>query len=144
VDPSLNLAEVRKDPEAYQGKLVLWGGVIVEAKNTKEGTLVEVLQTAMNVEGRPKNLDRSEGRFLALYDGYLDAAVYSEGREVTIAGEIEGKRVLPLGEIQYTYPLISVKEIHLWRRKTDEKVYPYPYPYWHYPWWWHHPYWGPW
>jgi outer membrane lipoprotein len=142
VDTSLRVAQVRKDPEAYRGKWVMWGGVIVGAKNTKGGTVIEVLNTSINAEGRPKDLDRSEGRFLAQYDGYLDVAVYTEGREITIAGVIHGKRVLPLGEIQYTYPLVLVKEIHLWRRKSDEKVYPYPY--WHYPWWWYHPYWGPW
>ncbi len=143
IDAGLTVAHVRKDPEAFKGRWVMWGGVIVEAKNLKEGTMIEVLNTAITAEGRPKELDRSEGRFLALYDGYLDIAVYTEGREVTIAGDIQGKRVSALGEIEYTYPLVSVKEIHLWQRKTEEKVYPYPY-YWHYPWWWYHPYWGPW
>jgi outer membrane lipoprotein len=58
-----------------------------------------------------------------------------------MAGEIEGKRVLPLGDIDYAYPLISVKEIHLWPPKSREQIYTYPspYPYWYYPWWWYHP-----
>jgi outer membrane lipoprotein len=64
---------------------------------------------------------------------------------VTVAGEIKGKRVLPLDEIDYTYPVISVKEIHLWSPKRKDQFYPYPYwHYWHYPWWWYYPYWGPW
>jgi len=142
VDKETHLKEVIQDPEAYQGKIVLWAGVIIGAKNRKEGTLIEVLQKPADMEGRPKNVDHSDGRFLALYDGYLDVAIYAQGREVTVAGEIKGKRVLPLDEIEYTYPFISVKEIHLWPLKSKERVYPYPY--WHYPWSWYYPYWGPW
>jgi outer membrane lipoprotein len=79
---------------------------------------------------------------MALYEGFLDAAIYSEGREVTVAGEVKGKRVLPLGEIQYAYPLISIKELYLWPPKIKKGFF-YPYPHWYYPWW-YDPYWGPW
>ncbi|NIR17244.1 MAG: hypothetical protein GWN86_26345, partial [Desulfobacterales bacterium] len=40
----LSFKEVLQDPEAYKGKMVLWGGVIIKAENQKEGTLIEVLQ----------------------------------------------------------------------------------------------------
>ena len=143
VDKEIRFEEVIQDPDAYQGKIVLWGGVIIGAKNQRDGTLIEILRTTTDMRGRPKDLDRSQGRFLALYDGYLDVAIYAQGREVTVAGEIMGKRILPLDEIEYTYPVISVKEIHLWPLKRKDRVY-YPYPYWHYPWGWYHPYWGLW
>lgn len=142
VTEELNFKEVLQNPEAYKGKLILWAGLVIRAENRKEGTLIEVLQKPTDKEGRPRDVDRSDGRFLALYDGFLDAAIYSHGREVTIAGEIEGKRVLPLGQIDYSYPFISVREIHLWPADRKERIYPYPYPYryWPYPWWWYHPY----
>lgn len=138
----LSFKEVLQDPEAYKGKLVLWGGVIIKAENQKEGTLIEVLQKPTDREGRPKAVDHSDGRFLALYNGFLDVAIYSRDREVTIAGEIKEKRVLPLGDIQYAYPLILVRELHLWPAERKERLYPYPYPrpYGPYPWWWYHPY----
>lgn len=142
VDKEILFEEVIQDPDAYQGKIVLWGGVIIAAKNQREGTLIEVLRTATDMNGRPKDVDRSEGRFLALYDGYLDVAIYAQGREVTVAGEIMEKRVLPLDEIEYIYPVISVKEIHLWSPKSKDRFYPYHH--WHYPWGWYYPYWGPW
>jgi len=112
-------------------------------KNTKEGTLIEILQKPADLQGRPKDVDESDGRFLALYDGYLNTAIYTRGREVAVAGEIKEKRVLPLEEIDYTYPLISIREIHLFKPKKEEKFYRYPYPYWSYPPWWYHPYWYP-
>ena len=136
---SLNL--VLKDPEAYQGKTVLWSGVIVRSVNLKEGTMIEVLQKPADTRGKPKDVDKSEGRFLALYPGYLDVAIYNGGRKVTVAGEVQGKKIQRLGEIEYTYPLISAKEIHLWPVEKKDRVY-YPCPYWHYPWW-YGPYWYP-
>jgi len=132
VDKEISFKAVIKTPDAYQGKIVMWGGLIVATKNMKEGTLLEILQKPTDAQGRPKDVDRSDGRFLALYDGYLDSAIYSEGREVTVAGEIKGKRVLPMGEIQYTYPMILAREIHLWPARTRERIYMYPYPHWYY------------
>jgi len=142
VAKEITFKEVLENPEAYKGKVVIWGGVIIGAKNLKEGTLIEILQKPADMERRPKDVDESDGRFLALYEGYLDVAIYNREREVTVAGEIKGKRILPLGEIKYIYPLISVKEIHLWPPKSKERFCPYPY--WHYPWWWYHPYWESW
>lgn len=142
VDKNLTFREVSKSPDAHKGAVVVWAGVIIEAKNTREGTLLEILQRQADLFGAPEETDRTDGRFLALYPSYLDAAVYSKGREVTVGGEVHGKRVMPLGEIQYTYPLVLAKEIHLWPDASRERLAPYPYPY--YPWGWYDPFWGPW
>ncbi|MCD6272224.1 MAG: Slp family lipoprotein [Deltaproteobacteria bacterium] len=144
VSRDITFKKVIKDPETYKGKVVLLSGVILGSKNRKEGTLIEMLQKPADMEGRPKDVDESDGRFLALYDGYLDTAIYSRGREATVAGEIKGKRTLPLGEIEYAYPLILIREIHLFKAKKEERFHPYPYPYWWYPPWGCYPYWYPW
>jgi outer membrane lipoprotein len=102
-----------RDPDAFKGRIVILGGVIVSSMNTEEGTYIEVLQKPLDYRGRPEDTDVSFGRFLILYKGYLDTAVYSQGREVTVAGEVMGKKVQPLGEIQYPYPLIKSNELHL-------------------------------
>ena len=135
VAKELTLLVVLKDLDAHKGKTVLWSGVIISSVNLKEGTMIEVLQKPADRQGRPKDVDESEGRFLALYPGYLDVAIYNGGRKVTVAGEVQGKKIQRLGEIDYTYPLISAKEIHLWPPKKEEKVFYYPYPCSHYPWW---------
>lgn len=51
-----------------------------------------------------------------------------------MAGEVKGKKIQRLGEIDYTYPLISAKEIHLWPVEKKDRVY-CSYLYWHYPRW---------
>jgi outer membrane lipoprotein len=137
VTRDLSLREVIKDPAVYEGKVVLWGGVIIESKNLTEGTRVTVLQKDLNRWGRPKESDESQGRFIVLYPGYLDTAIYRRDREITVAGEIIGQKVLPIDQIEYTYPLLSPKEIHLWREVREAE-----YPYGPYPLWWDYPY-GP-
>ncbi len=139
------LAQVVKNPEAYKGRTVLWGGKIMRVVNKKEGTLIEVLQLPLDINDRPKDVDTSQGRFLALQPGYLDVAIYRPGREVTIVGKVQAIKKLPLGEIEYSYPFLKVKGIHLWKTRPESiRVYPeYPlYPYWYgppcywgYPWW---------
>jgi outer membrane lipoprotein len=133
VTKELTLSVVAKDLEAYIGKMVVWSGVIISSVNLKGGTMIEVLQKPADMRGKPKDVDESEGRFLALYAGYLDVAIYNGGRKVTVAGEVQGKKIQRLGEMDYTYPLISAREIHLWPVEKEDRFY-YPYPYWHYPW----------
>lgn len=143
VDKSLTFGEVFKDPEAHKGAVVVWAGVVIDATNTQEGTLIQLLQRPADFFGAPEQTDKTQGRFLVLYPSYLDVAVYSKGREVTVGGVIEGKKVMPLGEIQYSYPLLVAKEIYLWPDISSERLAPYPYPYPGYPWW-YDPFWRPW
>jgi len=147
----ISFAQLRKEPRAYQGKTVLLGGVIVDTTNKKEGTLLEVYQTDTNSRGKPINLDVSGGRFLALYEGLLEKEIYRKGRRVTIAGTVQGEQVLKLGQMDYRYPYIIIKDIHLWEKQESIRYEPYPWapwgPWWH-PWYprypWHDPYWRYW
>jgi outer membrane lipoprotein len=140
VDREITFSALIKDPEAYQGRVVLLGGVIVKTTNKQEGALLEVYQTRLDHAGRPTDTDRSEGRFVALYQGFLDSEIYKQGREVTIAGTVQGKKVQPLGEIEYQYPYLLVEEIHLWKEEEPIQYEPYPWGLWYDPW---DP-WGPW
>ncbi len=135
-DPSLTLSQVRNNPEAFKGKMVVWGGEIIETLNLKEGTTqVEVFQRSLGWRGEPKETAISEGRFLILSDQYLDPYLFRKGRKITVAGEILGEKTKAIGEMDYRYPLISSKQIYLW-----PEYYYYPYPYYYDPWW-PYPYW---
>jgi len=133
---TLRMVEVRGDPQAYQGQAVIWAGVIIATTNLKDETVIEILHKPSDLQGKPKDVDLTQGRFLAVSKGYLDAAVYTQGRQVTVAGEITGTRVLLVGEYEYTYPVISMKEIHLWPVEKDVQYYYYPT---YRPWYWYHP-----
>jgi outer membrane lipoprotein len=139
VDREISFSALIKQPDAYQGRVVLLGGVIVKTVNKQEGTLLEVYQTRLDREGRPTDTDRSEGRFLALYQGFLDSVIYKEGRQVTIAGTVQGEKVQLLGEIEYRYPSLIIKELHLWEEEEPVQYEPYPWDPWDdpwFPWWW--------
>lgn len=145
VDPSLTFEKVIQNPIAYKGKTVVWGGEIVETLNQKNGTTeIEVVQIPLDSSDAPKISNTSEGRFLILVNKYLDPYLYRKGRRITVAGEILGEKIQPLGEMDYRYPVISSKQIYLWE-EYYYPPYPYPYPY-YYPWgyydpWWGYPYW---
>ena len=110
--PALNYI---REPDKYKGRIVILGGVIASSLNTVEGTYIEVIQKPLNYRGIPEDTDISYGRFLILYDGYLDTAIYSPGREITVAGEVLGKRIGRIGEMQYAYLLLKSKEIYLFK-----------------------------
>jgi outer membrane lipoprotein len=134
---SPTFAMVLQDPTAYTGSVVIWGGSIIQTLNAKEGTEILVLEAPLGYEGMPEGTRYSQGRFIAKTPKYLDPEIYKPGRRITIAGEIVGKEIRPLGKTEYAYPVAVIKEIHLWGR---HRVYVYPSPYyWYGPGWW-----GPW
>jgi len=140
--PNITISQVQKKPQLFKGKTVMWGGEILKSINKKEGTLFEVLALPLDRRGRPKQVDKSEGRFLILYKDYLDVAIYAPGRKITVIGEIKGIKKLPLGEIQYTYPFLEAKKIHLWELGPERvDIYHYWFTYPNYPLWYGPPYW---
>ena len=148
VDSTLSLAQIRSAPETYKGHTVMLGGDILSTRNLAEGTLLEVLHKPLDTFERPVVTDHTEGRFMALCEGYLDAAIYSKGRQVTLAGRVIGSRTDTVGEITYVYPLVSCLEVHLWPSQSAVTSSPpgYPYGYWwpaYYPFWWRHHAWHP-
>ncbi|CAL1241143.1 Slp family lipoprotein [Candidatus Methylocalor cossyra] len=142
-----SFAEINARPDAFKGRMVRLGGVIVQTLNKPKVSEVEVLQKPLQkYDDRPQDTDASLGRFLVRCPGFLDPAVYAKGREVTVAGEVEGRETRPLDQIQYTYPVIGCKQIYLWPQQPAV-AYAYPPYYWSYPWWggWpgYYPYWYP-
>ncbi len=111
-----------KDPNAYKGTLVIWGGYIVAVANTPAYTELTVLETPLESADEPGLAEGSQGRFLARINKFLDPAVYRKGRKVTVAGKISGQETRQLGKIDYAYPVLDADEIHMWAR---EKPYPY-------------------
>jgi len=136
VDPSLTFTQVLQNPNAYQGRAVLWGGEIIETLNQKDGTtFIEVFQRPLGWRGEPRETLASEGRFLVLAEKYLDPYLFRRGRKITVAGEIKGEKIKPIGDMDYRHPFLLSREIYLWKEH-----YYYPVPY-YYDFWWGYPYW---
>lgn len=105
---------ILQSPEEYKGRVVKLGGVIIQAENREEETVIEVLEKPLGWRGRPKSVDESGGRFLVVFDKFLDKAMYRPDRPVTVVGEIVGAKTGAIGEKDYEYPLLSGREIRLW------------------------------
>jgi outer membrane lipoprotein len=114
VDMNATFAQVVKAPDAYRGKTVLFGGDIIETKTFADKSQIVVLQHPLDRRDRPVAGDVSEGRFIILTSGFLDPAIYGPGRQVTVAGKVVGKERHPMGEIEYTYPVIEKQGLYLW------------------------------
>jgi outer membrane lipoprotein len=118
-DPSLTFQMVVKDPERYRGKIILTGGQILGTSAREGETWVEVLQKPLDWRHKPKDTDESFGRFLIRFESFADPAIYTAGKKITILGEVLGKKVQPLRDIQYAYPVLTPLDHHLWKPESD-------------------------
>lgn len=134
-DRSLSFRELRANPDLYLGRKVLLGGEILETRNLKDQTEIEILQKPLGRRDMPVDTDESEGRFIVFRPGYLDPAIYRSGRYVTVVGEVLGDKALRIGEAEYRAPVLFSRFLHLWpgaRRYRSPDDYPYFSPF--YPW----------
>lgn len=120
VDPTVQFTKLRENPDAFIGKTVLLGGRIASVRNTKEGGVLEIVQFDLDGDV-PQDSFISHGRFLATSVDFLDALIYKADRQVTLVGEVKGKKILPLDEVEYTYPVVAIREIFLWKPADNEK-----------------------
>lgn len=125
VDPTIQFTKLRQAPDSHIGKIVLLGGRIASARNTKEGGVLEIVQFELDGDV-PRDSFVSHGRFLATSVDFLDSLIYKPDRLVTLVGEVKGKKTLPLDEVEYTYPVVAIREIYLWQPSEGEKYLLYP------------------
>ncbi len=136
----VSLAQVRADGDDYNGSTVRWGGIVTEVENKADRTWVFVVARALKDNEKPEKDSSSEGRFVASFDGFVDPTVYKQGRPLTVVGSIDGSTVRAIGEYDYRFPIVIVRDSHLWPDpdKTP-RVYYAPPPYWYYDMYYYHP-----
>jgi outer membrane lipoprotein len=125
VGEGITFPMVLQNPTAYLGKIVLWGGLLIETVTLKGGSDITVLDTPLDYQERPEAARYSRGRFIARSPEFLDPAIYKKGRRITLAGEVVGKEAKPLGKVEYVYPVVMVKQLHLWKRQYYGPYYYY-------------------
>ncbi len=143
VDRSITFGMLIRGPAAYKGKTVMVGGTIVKSTNEGSGyTRLEVMQLPLDSDGAPMTGDRSEGRFMILYKGYLETKIFGPGRLVTVVGTVGGSKKGTVGSMAYEFPVIDSTYLKLWPvAARPVPVYsigigfdegPFP-PWWYYP-----------
>ena len=115
VDRTVTFRDLLASPESYRGRVLVLGGEVLKAKRLQDGTQIELLQLPLQ-DGEEPSLDRqqSQGRLLALQQEFLDPATVVEGTRVTIVGEVSGGKIDRLDDVEYRYPTLIVKHLHIW------------------------------
>ena len=139
VNRDLTIEAVQSAIGQHRGQRVLWGGVIITSENLKGATEIEVLETPLTWGDVPANSVEggSGGRFIIEAPKYLDTAIYSEGRLVTVAGAVKGLVTRKIGMMDYQYPVITPIELKIFKPTKELGYYndPWvdPFYYWGYP-----------
>ena len=122
-----------------EGAHVRWGGEVISVEPGAEGTCFQILSRELNTEGRPKQYSNaSGGRFLACHTNFFDPALYPEGTDVTITGNLAGFETRKIGDFDLNMPRVAANTVYLW---PDRPEWPYdygygPYPGYYDPFWW--------
>jgi outer membrane lipoprotein len=126
IDTDASFKVIKETPEAYIGKHVMLGGRIANVRNSAEGAQLEIVQFDLSSSGYPEDTFLSYGRFLATNSSYMDPMVYRRGLLITLVGEIKGKKTMRLDDVDYTYPVLAMRDWHIWRGSDLERGNIYP------------------
>ncbi len=119
VDANLTLLAVNQNFADAEGKVIRWGGRLAKLENVSDGTWLEIVEQPLYGDGRPRLTDETRGRFRAYFSKFLDPAIYSEGRDVTVVGVLERVETRLLGQQEYAYPIVLSKGHYLWPSYID-------------------------
>lgn len=112
---------VRSAPHEHQGKLVAWGGEVLNGMRTEEGTRLVILQLPLADDLRPTDeRAHSKGRFIAVdNEGTItDPAAIKPGTSVTIIGRIGPEQHEELQGVDDHYPRVDVLDMTVWEWKV--------------------------
>jgi len=122
LDRHLTFEAVRIDPAAHQGKRMMVGGEIIEVRNLKETTEIDVLEKPLAADRSPVRGDISRGRFVLIQPSFIDPNLFKAGRRLTATATVVGDRVQKIGEAEIRVPVFESPKIHLW---PQEQVDPH-------------------
>lgn len=119
IDASITPQVAVEKIKPSQGVSILWGGVIIASNNLKDSTQFEILAYPLDVDQSPDTEKNPLGRFLAEQDGYLEISDFTQGRLITVRGTLKDKRKGHIGDVEYTYPVVRINQLHLWSKQRD-------------------------
>lgn len=115
---SPNVQQVRADSDANLFKTVRWGGTIVDVKNKNGETRVEIIAQPLRRSGQPDFRQASDGRFIAVFDQFLEPTDYKVNSQITVFGLVNGKETGKIGEAEYEYPVVEISDHQLWQGRN--------------------------
>jgi outer membrane lipoprotein len=117
IDRSVTYPELKADPEKYEGRVIMLGGIVLSAKRRQDQTEIEVLELPFAGGVVPiADRTRSEGRLLAVQKEFLDPATIRVGAPITVIGQVKGTAVRPLDDTTYNYPVLEILKLTDWEK----------------------------
>lgn len=98
----------------HSGRIVQWGGVLIETRNRRDRTELEVLGYPLATCGRPRVQERPMGRFIIVRPGYFETGDLEPGRLITVTGPLLGTEPGQVGAAPYRFPLLESDTPHVW------------------------------
>jgi outer membrane lipoprotein len=113
--------------EIYVGRLVQWGGLLVETRNLKDRTELQVVGYPLDDCGRPRMNAPSIGRFIVSRPGYLETVDFRAGRLLTASGQVGAIRDDRGGGTHTRLPVLESFNPYLWPVRDDGEQYRRPW-----------------
>lgn len=110
--------------DQVNGRIVLWGGIILSSGNFKDYTRLEILAYPTDKKGAIDTDAEPLGRFYAHAPGYLETAKYKKNRLLSLTGTYIGLEVGNVGGANYTFPVIETTQLHLWDQTSQNNRNP--------------------
>ncbi len=120
-DRQVSYAAAALNPSAYTGSVVIWGGTVQKARPVPGGMELLIAQAPLSDRKRP-DTQITEGDFLARSSQYVNPGAYQTGSIVTLVGEIIGEEKRDMGPTRYTYPVVEVKQLYVWKGKVRPSI----------------------
>lgn len=120
VDPSLTPEHVLDTASESVGKTVLWGGIILNTSNRADNTLIEVLTYPLDRQHRPQRDLEPMGRILIENPGFLEPAIYAQGKLISVVGTLGSPVHGNIGMSSYDYPVVQAQQVHLWDTQNEK------------------------
>jgi outer membrane lipoprotein len=105
---------VAAEAARYEGAEVVWGGKILDVRNGATASEIQVAALPVDRAQRPDPSARAAGRFLIELPGFVEPLDWPPGRFVTVHGRVHGTRTRLIDGRDYTYPVVTQAEVHLW------------------------------
>ena len=118
LDRSLTPAVVSAQPQSATGRQVLWGGIILGVTNRAHSTLVDMQAYPLGYREKPRPDEAPLGCFLVEQSGFLEPAVYTKGRLLTVVGTLIRIDTGKTGEAEQACPVIDAQQLYLWPKDT--------------------------
>lgn len=116
-------AQAVNEITSLRGISVLWGGIIIASINLKDDSQLEILAYPLDSSQRPDLSQKPLGRFLARQSGYLELADYTQGRLLTVLGQLQDRSIGKVGESEYYYPVVRVDKHYLWNIGNHRRIH---------------------